>query len=355
MADHPVLFLPGPTEVDDELRQVLAMPVVGHREARFVAVAQDVCRRLGWLYQTRQHAAFETCPATALMEAAIRNFVPAGARSLHLVNGAFSLRWHEVAVACGRAAEALNVPLGEAPAPALLRQRLQRGPAVAAVTITHNETATGVLSPLPELAATVHELAPDALVLVDCVSSVGGAEVRFDDWRLDFAFAGTQKCLALPPGLGTYAVSQRALDRAAGVPDRGFLFDLPHAVADTTAGKTLATPCVPLVFALQRQLQRIEAEGLPARWTRHRALRDQTLAWAAARGMRPFVGDAAARSPTVSCIDANGQSVAELARRATAAGFVIDRGYGELRDRAFRIGHMGDHTAARLQALLAAL
>lgn len=354
-ADHAVLFLPGPTEVDAELRAILALPVVGHREQRFATVVADVCRRLQGVYLTQQTAAFETCPATALMEAAIRNFVPRGGRSLHLVCGAFSARWHEIATLCGRDAEALAVPLGRAHPVAMLADRLRSGPRVDAVTITHNETATGVLEPLRELAAAVHQHAPEALVLVDAVSSLAGIELRFDDWGLDLAFAGTQKCLALPPGLGTYAMSRRAAERAETVGERGFLFDLPRSAAETIAGRTPATPCVPLVFALHRQLERIEAEGLENRWTRHLALRDRTLAWAEQRGMRPFVEAAAARSPTVSCIDASGADVPALAQRAEAAGFRIDSGYGELRNRAFRIGHMGDHDAARLERLLAAL
>jgi aspartate aminotransferase-like enzyme len=355
MGDHPVLFLPGPTEVDLELRQILAMPMLGHREAKFTAVVQDVCTQLRVLYLTGQFAAFETCPATALMEAAVRNLVPRGGRSLHLVCGAFSERWWQIAKSCGRDAEALRVPLGHAHTAELLRERLQNGPAVAAVAITHNETATGVLEPLCELAATVHEHATDALVMVDVVTSLAGAEVRFDDWQLDFAFAGTQKCLALPPGLCTYAASHRALERAAAVEERGFLLDLPHAVKETNDGKTLATPCIPLVYALQRQLQRIAEEGLPQRWARHLAMRDTTLAWAERCGMAPFVPCEAARSPTVSCIDSRGASVSGLAKQAAAAGFRIDQGYGELKHKAFRIGHMGDHSLARLQQLLAAL
>ncbi|MBL8751449.1 MAG: alanine--glyoxylate aminotransferase family protein [Planctomycetes bacterium] len=355
MGDHPVLFIPGPTEVDEELRRILAEPLIGHREERFVAVVRDVCTRLCDLYLTKEPAAFETCPATALMEAGIRNFVPRGARSLHLVCGAFSERWQQIASACGRTAEPLTVPLGRAHDPDALRARLRNGPPVAAVAITHNETATGVLEPLRDLAHVVRTEAPDALVLVDVVTSVGGAELRFDDWGLDFAFAGTQKCLALPPGLCTYTASGRALRRAATVDERGFLLDLPRAIAETNDGKTLATPCVPLVFALQRQLERVAAEGLPARQARHLAMRDTTLAWAASRGMRAFVADPAHRSPTVSCIDAAGQDVDAMSKRAAGGGFKIDKGYGTLRGVAFRIGHMGDHTVDRVRALLAAM
>ncbi|MFN7589070.1 MAG: pyridoxal-phosphate-dependent aminotransferase family protein [Planctomycetota bacterium] len=355
MGDHPILFLPGPTEVDDELRQLMATPLVGHRSAAFVAVVQDVCQRLRSLLLTSQPAAFETCAATALMEAGIRNLVPRTGRSLHLVCGAFSERWQQIAASCGRATDALVVPLGEAHDPERLRQRLRQGPPVDAVCITHNETATGVIEPLRELAAVVRAEAPDTLILADVVTSLAGAELRFDAWGLDLVFAGTQKCLALPPGLCVYALSERARTRAAAMPERGFLLDLPRAIAETNDGKTIATPCVPLVLALQRQLQRVAAEGLEHRWARHLDLRARTLQWARARGFAPFVAAEAARSPTVSCIHARGGDVAALAQRAKAAGFLIDQGYGSLRGVAFRIGHMGDHGPARLDALLRSL
>ncbi|MCA8974623.1 MAG: alanine--glyoxylate aminotransferase family protein [Planctomycetes bacterium] len=355
MTDHPVLFIPGPTEVDPELRQIMAMPLLGHRDPKFVTTVQEVCRQLRDLYLTSQHAAFETCAATALMEAAVRNLVPIGGKVLHLIGGAFGSRWHKISGYCGRDGEAMPVDLGQAHDPAALRARLQQGPAVAAVCITHNETSTGVLQPLAELAAVVRECQPDALVLVDAVTSVGGAELRFDDWGLDLAFAGTQKCLALPPGITGYAVSDRALARASGIEHRGYLLDLPRAVKDTNAGKTIATPCVPLVYALQRQLTRIATETLEARWARHAAMQATTLAWAARVGFTPFVADAAVRSPTVSCIDAQGADVEALAQKAAAAGFKLDKGYGDLKGKAFRIGHMGDHGPARLGRLLAAL
>lgn len=355
MGDHPLLFLPGPTEVDASLLAIMATPLCGHRDPRFVATVRSVCDDLRWLYGTAAHAAFETCPATALMEAAIRNLVPAGGRTLHLVGGAFGERWHHIARSCGRAAEALPVPHGHAHLPALLRERLQQGPPVAAIAITHNETSTGVLQPLRELAAVARASAPDALLLVDVVTSLAGAELQFDDWELDFAFAGTQKCLALPPGLCTYAVSPRALATAATVPDRGFLLDLPLAVTETSAGRTLATPCVPLVLALAAQLRRIRTEGLPARWQRHLAMRDAVLAFAERAGMRAFVSVPEHRSPTVSCLDANGQDVAAMVQRAAAAGYAIDPGYGPLKGKTLRIGHMGDHQPATVARLLAAL
>mgnify|MGYP003630856794 FL=1 len=355
MADHPVLFIPGPTEVDDELRQIMAMPLLGHRDPKFVATVQDVCQKLKPLFLTEQHVAFETCAGTALMEASMRNLVARGSCTLHLVGGAFGKRWSKISSACGRAPEVMEMPMGQAHSPEALAQRLQNGAQPDVVCITHNETSTGVIQPLQALSAVVHEHAPDALILVDVVTSLAGAELRFDAWGLDYAFAGTQKCLALPPGLGVYAVSNRALARAEKIEERGFLLDLPKAIKDTNDGKTLATPCVPLVYALQRQLDRIANEGMENRWQRHLDLQSRTFAWAESKGFRPFVGDAGARSPTVSCIDAGGQDVEALAKQAAAAGFKMDKGYGDFKGKAFRIGHMGDHTMARLESLLNAL
>lgn len=355
MGDHAVLFIPGPTEVDEELRQLMATPLLGHRQAEFRGAVEDVCRRLRPLFGTAAHAAFETCPATALMEAALRNLVPPGAPTLHLVAGAFGARWAKIAGLCGRAPTALEVPWGGVHDPQAVTAALRQGPPPAAVCITHNETSTGALQPLRELAAAVRAAAPEALLLVDAVTSLAGAELRFDDWGLDCAFAGTQKCLALPPGLTCYALSERALQRAATVEARGFLLDFVRAVPETNAGRTLATPCVPLVLALRRQLERVEQEGLEARWARHLALRDRTLQWAAQHDFAPFVADPAARSPTVTCLWASGRETPELAARAAGAGFRIDQGYGDLKGRTFRIGHMGDHPLARLEACLAAM
>jgi predicted phosphoserine aminotransferase len=354
MGDHPILFLPGPTEVEAELRAVMATPLVGHRSAGFVAEVKAVCQKLKDVYRTRAHAVFETCPATALMEATIRNLVPRGGRTLHLVCGAFSDRWLRIARDCGRVPEALAVPWGQAHDPAAVRRALQAA-RYDAVAITQNETSTGVLEPLRALAAAVRETAPDTLVMVDVVTALAGAPLHFDESGLDAAFAGTQKCLALPPGLCTYALSERALQRAAAVDERGYLLDFVRAVPETEAGKTLATPCVPLVMALHRQLDRVLGEGLEARWARHAAMRDTTMAWASEHAIQPFVADAAARSPTVSCLFASGRDVEAMAKRATAAGYKIDQGYGDLKGKTFRIGHMGDHPVERVRACLDSL
>jgi aspartate aminotransferase-like enzyme len=349
---HPILFIPGPVEVDPELRAIMAMPMVGHRSQGFTAEVLALGPKLQRLFRTKAFALFENATATALMEAAIRNLVRDSV--LHLTNGAFSERWATISEACGRKADALAVAWGQAITPQQLRDKLLSGPAYEAVTITHCETSTGTLNPLRDLVAVVRELRPDALVLVDVVTSLAGAELEFDGWGLDCAFAGTQKCLALPPGLCVYAVSERAMSKAKTVPGRGWLLDFPRAAEGLAKGETPATPCVPLVFALSKQLDRIEQETLPARWHRHASMRAATLQWCERHDFVPFVADGY-RSPTVSTINASGRAVKDLISKGKAKGFTLSNGYGKLKDQTFRIGHMGDHPLARLQAFLDAL
>ena len=229
--EHVLQFIPGPVEVDEELRQIMAMPLIGHRNPDFVDEVQKVAIKLRDLFLTGAQCGFENAPGTALMEAGIRNLVPRGGVTLHLTHGAFSERWAKVATACGRLPVAWTEPWGAGHDPAQLPGKLaevtREHGAPAAVCVTHNETSTGVIQDLQALAAAVHEHAPDALILVDTVTSLGGAELRFDDWGIDLAFAGTQKCLALPPGLAVFAVSDRAMERTGQVEERGFLLDFP--------------------------------------------------------------------------------------------------------------------------------
>ncbi|MGA0058938.1 MAG: pyridoxal-phosphate-dependent aminotransferase family protein [Planctomycetota bacterium] len=351
---HPILFIPGPVEVDAELRAILAMPAIGHRQREAKDAFILACEGLKELYRTTQHAFFENAPATALMEAGLRNLVHR--RSLHMTCGAFSERWAQIATACGREPVVVSRTWGDAISADDVAAALDAADEpFEAICLTHSETSTGVLNPIAELAAVVRARSPDTLILVDAVTSVGGAALEFDAWGLDLAFAGTQKCLALPPGLVTYALSERAIERAAHVAGRGFLLDFAATPARFAKGESPATPCVPLVFALNRQLERIRDEGIENRWARHIAMRDLTLAFGAAHGFPPFVTHEH-RSPTVTALGApDSIAIDGVIERARAAGFSLGRGYGKLKEGTFRIGHMGDHTLERIADLLDAI
>jgi predicted phosphoserine aminotransferase len=349
--DHDILFIPGPTEVCPEVRAALALPQVGHRMPECKELLASVRRKLAPLFATTQHVLLESCPATGLMEAAIRNLVPE--RSLHLTCGAFSERWHKLARACGRKADAAAVAWGQANDEEALAAALA-AKSYDAVCVTHNETSTGVMNPLARLASVVREQQPDALVLVDTVSSLAGAPVDFDAVGLDLAFASTQKCLALPGGATVYAMSERAIERARSVPARGWLLDFVRALEGLDVGNSVATPSIPHLYALDLQLDRIAVEGIDARYARHLAMAERTRAWVAEQGLTMF-GDAHFLSPTVACINAGDLDVADLVQRVRQEGFVIGNGYGPLKGKTFRIGHMGDHSVEMLAQLLAAM
>ena len=349
MKPHDILFLPGPTEVRAELLEQMARPMIGHRSQQAKELVLRLVGKLPALFCTRQRALFESVPATLLMEAAIRNLV--AKRVLVTTCGAFSERWLEIARACGREADALAVEWGEAITPAQLDAALARG-SYDAVTITHNETSTGVMNPLRELAAVARK--HGALVLVDAVSSLAGAPLEFDAWDLDLVFAGVQKCVALPPGIVLFALSERALAKAATLPGRGFLLDFPRTAAALAKGEPIATPSLSHLFALDAQLDAIAREGLEARWARHARMAARARAWAAERSLAMYSRDGF-HSPTVSTIRVGPGEAAARLSSARKSGYVVSNGYGKLKDHTIRIGHMGDHTEAELERVLAAL
>jgi predicted phosphoserine aminotransferase len=328
----------------------MTAPVVGHRTPEFRALYARIAERTPALFRTAGEVMIATGSATLAMEAAIVSLV--GDRVLNLTCGAFSERWHTISRACGRHADRVSVPWGEAIDPDLVRRALGRG-RYDAVTVVHNETSTGVINPLEELARTIRE-ASDALVVVDAVSSLGGAAVETDAWGLDLVLTGSQKALAAPPGLALFTFSERAAARAERLSHRGFYTDLLRYRDEHRGGGTITTPAVSVVRALEVQLDRIAAEGLEARWERHRRLAERTLEWAAGRGLEPAAA-AGFRSPTLSCLrPPPGVAAAALVAALRDAGYTVGGGYGEWKDSTFRIGHMGEVRDGDLEALLAA-
>jgi aspartate aminotransferase-like enzyme len=341
-------FLPGPTYVPEDARQAMAAPVVGHRSAGFRSFYQSIAGRLPAVLRTTGDGLIATGSSTLIMESAVIS--TAAASVLSLTNGAFSERWHAISRSAGKTADRLSAPWGEAIDPDLVRGALRRKQ-YDAVTVVHNETSTGVMNPLAEIARAVREES-DALVLVDAVSSLGGAPVETDAWGLDVVLAGTQKALALPPGLVVFSLSDRAAERAAQVERRGFYTDLLRYRDKHREGGAITTPAIPLFYALDRQLDRILGEGMEARWARHERLRRRTAEWAAARGFT-FAAAESARSLTVSCLrPPQGIDPQALVKQLAGRGWTVGGGYGDWKPTTFRIGHMGEVGDGDLEALL---
>lgn len=346
------LFLPGPTEVREEVLAAQARRLVGHRSPEIESLMASIQPRLREVFRTGHRVYVSTSSATGLFEAAARNCV--ARRALCCVNGAFSARWREVVAANGKPHDALEVEWGQPVTPVLVDQALAEHD-YDAVTVVHNETSTGVTSPVAEIAAAVRARAPDALLLVDTVSSLGGIDVRVDEWGIDVCLTGGQKCLALPPGLAFAAVGERALERARQIPDRGWYFDFLVFERYLERRQTPTTPAITLLYALDLQLDRILAEGLDARFARHAAMARHVREWALER-FDVFAADGYRSDSVTAVTNTRGISVAALNRwLARNHDMVVSNGYGKLADRTFRIGHMGDHTVAEMEALTAAI
>ncbi|MEN8173332.1 MAG: aminotransferase class V-fold PLP-dependent enzyme, partial [Chloroflexota bacterium] len=273
---------------------------------------------------------------------------------LSCVNGAFGSRWHQVALSNGKHADKLEIPweqpiTAKAVGEALSKKKYE------IMTIVHNETSTGMQNPVDEIARMVKEISPETLVCVDAVSSLGGAPIEMDAWGVDFVLTSSQKALALPPGLALGAVSDRALERASSIENRGWYFDIVRLENARIKNSTPATSAVSLVYALDQQLDRILEEGLDNRFARYQSLAERIQAWAAARGFGLFAPEGY-RSRTVTTItNKRNIDVGALIAFLLGRDIRIANGYGPLKGKTFRIAHMGETTMADVDLLLATI
>ncbi|HKO59201.1 MAG TPA: alanine--glyoxylate aminotransferase family protein [Thermoanaerobaculia bacterium] len=342
-------FIPGPTWVRPELLQELTRPMMGHRSPEFRELFHSIRMDLRELFATRGDTFVVTASGTGVMQAALENCV--ARRVLVTTCGAFSERWFAIAQSLGYEVDRLDAGWGHAVDPDALADHLaSRRAHYDAVTLTHNETSTGVTNDVAALAAVVREEAPGALVLVDAVSSLAGIPVAFDDWQLDVCLASVQKGVALPPGITVAAVSPAALERAKKHPYRGTYFDFLSYKSKADEDSVPSTPSIPHMYALAAQLRHIlREETLPVRFARHREMRDLTIARTATYAKVAADREHASAAVTaLAPVKPPDLIRAEMKKR----GYALGGGYGEWKDTTFRIGHMGDIPVASLAAML---
>lgn len=349
-------FLPGPTEVHPDILAAQLHPMMGHRGKGMEELMARIQPGLQRIFRTSRLVYVSSSSATGLMEAAVRNC--ARRRVLALVNGAFSERFYRIAIACGIPADPVEVEWGKAHTPELVADALRRNE-YDAITVVHSETSTGVLNDIEALARVAHE-AGDIALLVDSVTGIAGSPVETDAWQLDFVLTGSQKALALPPGLALCVARENMLARARERTARGVYFDLLEFESYAARNQTPNTPALSLLYALAEQLSRIDRESVEGRWRRHEAMAQRTWTWA--DEMRnagidvQVLAPAGARSWTVTCLRVPpGRTGTEVNAAMKARGFTIATGYGKLKDATIRIGHMGDHTVAELDTVLGTL
>ncbi|MGP8200328.1 MAG: pyridoxal-phosphate-dependent aminotransferase family protein [Limisphaerales bacterium] len=353
---HVKLHIPGPVEVSAKTFQAFCTPMIGHRGQGFKDLYAQIQPQLQRLLYTKQLVYLSTSSAWGVMEGAVRNLVQK--RVLNCMCGAFSDKWFDVSKRCAKEAEALQVPWGSPIRAEQVDAKLATG-RFDALTFIHNETSTGVMSPIHEIAA-LKKKYPDVMFIVDAVSSMSAAKLEFDALGIDVLLAGSQKAFALPPGLAVFVCSPAALARAATAKDRGYYFDFVEFQKNAEQSMTPSTPSIGHVFALASKLQDIFAEGLEARFARHQQLAEATRAWASRHGFTLFP-EKGFESVTLTCVN-NGAKpggrtvdVPKLQKLVKDQGFLIDGGYGKIKGTTFRISNMGDETLATMNQLYAAL
>lgn len=348
----PKLFIPGPVDVAPETYAAMGSATIGHRGGDFEKLYASLQPGMREIMGTEGPVFFSTSSAWGVMEGAIRNLVQK--KVLNLCCGAFSDKWFGVAQSCGKEAEKIQVEWGQPIDPEAVRAKLAEG-GFDTVTMVHNETSTGVLNPLREIAEVVKSF-DDVLFVVDTVSSLSTVPIDFDGLGIDVLLAGVQKAFALPPGLAVFAVSPDALERASGVQDRGYYFDFVEFQKNHEKNNTPSTPAIPHLYALQERLSVIAEEGLEARFARHEENNRMVHQWGASHGFEHLPPEGY-RSKSLSCfvtpdhLDQAGWIKAVKEKHQ----LLINGGYGKIKGKTFRISNMGNETRETMQELLDAL
>ena len=350
------LHIPGPVEVSEKTYRAFCSPMIGHRSRDFRDLYAEIQPSLQKLFFTERLVFLSTSSAWGVMEGSLRNLVRK--KALCCMGGGFSDKWFAVAKRCGKEASALKVDWGSPILPEQVDGKLA-SEEFDVLTVVHNETSTGVMNPLAEIMALKRKY-PEVLFVVDSVSSFSAVPILFDEWGIDVLLTGSQKALALPPGLALFAVSAAALERAASGKDRGYYFDFLEFQKNAEKNMTPSTPSVGHVFALRSKLKEIFAEGLEERYERHRKLSEMTRRWAAKNEFTLF-SEAGYESRTLTCVNNGAKAggrlvdVERLRQKVKAQGILIDGGYGKIQGTTFRLSNMGDETESSMRALYEAL
>ncbi len=346
------MFVPGPVDVAPEVLAAQTKPMIPHRSKDFEAIFKSTEERAKKIFYTESRVFQGSHSGSGMQEAGIRNFVEESV--LSCINGSFSQRWNDVAIANGKQADKIEVEYGEAITPDMLRDALKKKH-YEAVTIVHNETSTGVENPLKELCHVVHETSPDTLILVDAVSSLAGVKIEMDALGIDFLMTSSQKCFALPPGLALAGTSDRAMAKAATVKNRGWYFDLVLMEKHRLKDSTPMTPAMSLIYALDVQLDRILAEGLDKRFARHAAMSKYMQDWAIAHGMEPLAKEPYRSKTVVTIKNEHKWDISALNKFLQTKDMRIANGYGKIKDLTYRVATMGETQLADVKALTEAM
>ncbi len=343
------LYIPGPVDVSQDVLEKMATPMIGHRTKDASKLQKSIADKLKKLFFTENQIILSTSSGSGLMEMAIKSCTKKGAAVFSV--GSFGDRWGKMAKANGVPVDIFKAEPGKPTTPEVVEEALKTGK-YDLITVTHNETSTAVMNPVKEIGEIVKKY-PDVIFCVDAVSSMGGIKIDVDAWGIDICITSTQKCIGLPPGLSIASVSEKAYERAKEVPNRGLYFDLVE-VYKFAAEKDQypSTPSTSHMFALDYQLTKIlDEEGLENRFNRHHELATYMRDWAN-KYFKVFA-EPGYESQTLTTIEnTRGIDVGALVKSLEKEGYLIGNGYGDLKDKTFRIAHMAERTLDELKELL---
>jgi aspartate aminotransferase-like enzyme len=333
------LFTVGPVACFPEVLEAMGQQMYSHRSKEYFTLHYDTVRRLQDFLSTKNQVFLFSSTGSGFMEASVRNCVPR--KILCCINGSFGERFAEVAASNGRVVEKLQPALGKPITPNDLDEMLTTHADVEGVAITHNETSVGLINPLKELVATAKK--HGKVVFVDAVSSMGGTEIKVDEWGIDVCFSSSQKCFGVPPGLGIGSVSEEALRLSSAASNKGWYFDFKVWEEDQTKGRgTPVTPAIPQIAGLNTTLKMIQRNGGKQWFFDLYKERNLKIRKGIEKiGLSMFPGKDC-QSPTVNCINApQGIEGGAIYEKMREKGFELAEGYGPLKKKTFRIGNMG--------------
>ena len=346
---HKKLFIPGPVEVRNDVLEKMATPMIGHRSKDASALQRSISDKIRKLFFTGEEILLSTSSGSGLMEGAIRSCTLKRAAVFSV--GAFGNRWFEMARNNNVPADLFEVEWGTATTPEQVDEVLASGK-YDLITITHNETSTGLMNPVEAIADVVKKY-PDVVYCLDTVSSMGGTRIEVDQLGVDICITSTQKALGLPPGMSICSFSEKAIARAKQVPFRGMYLDL-LALYNYIQKKDYqypSTPSLSHMFALDYQLDRIMVEGIENRFQRHQEMAEYVRDWGR-KNFELFADERYLSNTLTNMKNSREIDVAALNQELGRRGFRISNGYGKLKDKTFRIAHMADCTMGELKELI---
>lgn len=346
---HKKLFIPGPVEVRQDVLDKMATPMIGHRSKDASALQRRISDKMREVMYTKEEILLSTTSGSGLMEGAVRSCTAKRAAVFSV--GAFGNRWYEMATSNNVPADLFEVEWGTPTTPELVDSILATGK-YDLITVTHNETSTGLMNPVQEIAEVMKKY-PEVVWCLDTVSSMAGTKIEVDKLGADICITSTQKAIGLPPGMAICSFSQKAVERAKKVEHRGLYLDLLglYEYIQKKDYQYPSTPSLSHMFALDYQLDRIMEEGLENRFNRHKEMAEYVRAWG--REHFELFPDERYLSNTLTNIkNTRNINVGDLNKKLGERGFAISNGYGKLKDKTFRIAHMADCTMDDIKELM---